>query len=377
MESVDVRNAGAAPIINHICKELKSRETINSIVKWDEKQCLLSPGTHVEAMIINVLCRRNPLYQVEDFFKEQDTELIFGKGVTANNFNDDVLPYTLDKISAANPKKVFSTVALRALVEENLSKEVLRVDTTARLTYGIYEHPEGLQITYGYNKERRRDLKQFKIGLAVTNDGFPILGEVLDGNPSDKTWNKKLLENIPEYFNMDDLKENILVANSAFVTKETLELAKDKCIFISRLPNTFSLASELTQEAYDKGDWLHLGQLASRKEAAAYKIQEFTKEFCGHQYRFIVVHSDHLDKRRLNSLNKSLEKQRIELEKEAAKLMRIEFACEPDAQSAFNSFLKTHHNSFYPITFSIEQSLEPVKRKKGWSSSQKGNPSIY
>lgn len=76
MENVDVRDAGAVPIISHICKELKIRKTIDSIVKWDEKQCFLSPGTHVEALIINILSRRNPLYQVEKFYREQDTELL-------------------------------------------------------------------------------------------------------------------------------------------------------------------------------------------------------------------------------------------------------------------------------------------------------------
>ncbi|MEW5920212.1 MAG: DUF4277 domain-containing protein [Bacillota bacterium] len=54
----------------------KVRETINDVVPWDKKQCLLDPGMHVEALIINILCRRDPLYRVKDFFLEQDVELL-------------------------------------------------------------------------------------------------------------------------------------------------------------------------------------------------------------------------------------------------------------------------------------------------------------
>ncbi|NLL57375.1 MAG: DUF4277 domain-containing protein, partial [Firmicutes bacterium] len=64
-----------------MCKQLEVRKTINDVVSWDEKQCLLDPGTHVEALIINILCQRDPLYRVKNFYLEQDVELLFGKGV--------------------------------------------------------------------------------------------------------------------------------------------------------------------------------------------------------------------------------------------------------------------------------------------------------
>jgi transposase len=77
---------------------------------------------------------------------------------------------------------------------------VLHGDTTARLLYGEYyesDEEQGLiKITWGYNKERRTDLKQFKVGFVTTKEGFPILGDVEDGNLDDKSWNKNLLENL-------------------------------------------------------------------------------------------------------------------------------------------------------------------------------------
>jgi len=100
---------------------------------------------------------------------------------------------------------------------------MLHGDTTARLVYGDYpKEEEGvLGITYGYNKEHR-NLKQFKIGLVVTEEGYPVLGEVLDGNLDDKTWNKKLLEKLPQHFTLEDLQTVVYVADSALVTEDNL-----------------------------------------------------------------------------------------------------------------------------------------------------------
>ena len=82
-------------------------------------------------------------------------------------------------------------------MKENLNSETLHADTTARLLYGDYPAEKGLKITFGYNKERRRNLKQFKIGLVTNPDGYPILGDILDGNLDDKSWNRMLLKAHP------------------------------------------------------------------------------------------------------------------------------------------------------------------------------------
>jgi len=363
MQTYDSKDLGPGPIIVNLCRQLSVRETVNEAVYWDEKQCLLDPGTHMEAMIINILCRRDPLYRVEEFYREQDVELLFGKGVEASHFNDDALGNTLDKIYAAGPKKVFSAVALKAQLKEGISRHVLHGDTTARLVYGAYAHGEGLNITRGYNKEHRTDLKQYKIGLVVTGEGFPVLGEILDGNMDDKTWNKKLLENLPEHFNLEELQKVVYVADAALVTRDSLAAMGDTIRFISRLPQSFNLASELIRAAFTKARWIELGRIAPGEKTALYKAQEFREELYGRSYRFLVVHSDHLDKRKLKGLNTRLQKQKQALEQAARKLEKLTFVCEPDAQKAILGFLKDQHNDFYPLEGRVEEIKEKAKRK--------------
>jgi len=364
MQTYDTKEAGPGPIISNICHQLEVRKTINDVVPWDPKQCLLDPGTHVTALIINILCRRDPLYRVKDFYLEQDLELLFGIDAEPNHFNDDALGGTLDKIYAAGAKKVFSAVVLKAQLKEEITCRVLHGDTTSRLVYGNYRQAEGLNITCGYNKEHRTDLKQFKVGLVVTEDGFPVIGEILDGNLDDKSWNKQLLANLPGYFNVEELKKIVYVADSALVTRDNLEAMGEDLKFISRLPDTFNLTSELTEAAFASNGWVEFGKLTDGKNSATYKAYELRRALYGRQYRFVVVHSDHLDKRKLRSLDKRLKKKKAELQKSVEKLMKLCFACEADAKEALKRFLKEQQNDFYPLNGSVEKLTETVRCHK-------------
>jgi len=197
--NIDVRDVGPAPLIAALGRELGIVQAINETVKWDERQCFADPGTHTLAMVIDILLGRSPLYLVEKHYAEKDVELIFGKGFKSSNFNDDTLARTLDKIYAAGTKKAFCHAALRALLKEKLECKILHADTTAKLVYGDYPAEKGLNITYG-------DLKQFKLGLVTNAQGFPLAGEILDGNLDDKSWNRMLLDFLPEHFTVEKLK---------------------------------------------------------------------------------------------------------------------------------------------------------------------------
>ncbi len=364
MDCYDVKDVGSGPIIAAICRQLKVREMINKVLPWDKKQCLVDPGTHLVAMVYNILSCRDPLYRVEEFYREQDLELLFDSCVEADYFNDDALGKTLDRIYKAGPKKVFSAVIARAMTEEEITYHILHADTTARLVYGEYREPVGLNIAHGYNKERRRDLKQYKIGLVVNKDGFPVIGDILDGNLDDKTWNKQLLASLPQHFNFEELKNIIYVADAALITEENLAVMGDKLKFISRLPETFSLAAGLIKKAFKQNNWLHLERTSPGKKSADYHGQEFRAELYGQNYRFVVVHTDYLDNRKLKGLDSMGKKKKTALEKAAFKLMKLTFACQADAEAALAAFLKEEHNEFYALSGTVEETTETVKRTK-------------
>ena len=267
----------------------------------------------------------------------------------------------LDKLAAAGAKKVFSAVALQIQILEEIAVDTLHIDTTARLVYGTYNGEGTLHITQGYNKEHRHDLKQFKVGLGVNKDGFPCLGEVIDGNLDDKSWNKQILEKLPAL--RDGLKETIYIADAAMVTEGNLSIIQRRNLrFISRLPATFALAAELVDKACTEGQWEEVGALSPGTNRASYKLQGFNALLYGQNYRFVVVRSSQLDKRKLKSLEKRIKQERVELTKDIAQLSELRFACEPDAKAALARFLQAKNDVLYPLSGTVTAALEKVKR---------------
>lgn len=167
---------GASPLVKAACGELGVASLIDERVRWDEQQCKLSPGTRIVAMIVNALVHRTPLYQVEEFYAGQDVALLFGPGVSAQDFNDDALARALDAVAEAEPRTLFTQLALRAVLRDRIPVKTLHADTTSQSVYGAYEtYPtQPLHITYGNSKEHRPDLKQFLFGLVTNAEGFPV-----------------------------------------------------------------------------------------------------------------------------------------------------------------------------------------------------------
>jgi len=126
--------------------------------------------------------RRTPLYMVDEFYEGMDTENLFGKGVKPEDLTDYHLARALDKIALAGPQKVFSTLAMHAISYEKIPVKVLHNDTTSVSVYGDFKGEGSLNITYGYSKSKRPDLKQFLYGLSVTSDKIPVCADVKDGN---------------------------------------------------------------------------------------------------------------------------------------------------------------------------------------------------
>ena len=64
---------------------------------------------------------------------------------------------------------------------------------------GAYEHEEGdidavpIQITHGYSRDHRPDLKQFVISL-VMSDNLPVFIQALSGNTSDKNHFREIVK---------------------------------------------------------------------------------------------------------------------------------------------------------------------------------------
>lgn len=363
LSEVMVSSAGASSLIAAYCRQLKIPQMIDQAVTWDEAQCLLSPGERIMALIINMLVDRKALYHVTDFFREQDCEVLFGKGVRADHFNDDALGRALDQLAGIDMNGLHSSICLSSLVSRGRIGR-LHMDTTSISVEGAYEGEGSLNIVRGYSKDLRHDLNQIMMGLAVTPEGLPAFGQVLNGNQNDGKWYPTVFEKLRPMMSPEEMADVIFVGDAALVNEDNLNAMREGSglQFISRLPETFKIVAELKEQARH-GRWRPIGPLSEQHDAAVYRSQSYVRELYGHPYRFIVVHSTSLDSRKEKTLTRRWQKAQEELEHDVSALAKQSFACQADAEKAIVDFIKKQKAPFF-LTGSVvvEQTTKHARR---------------
>lgn len=371
LNSVRPVPSGVTVAAGHVAREIGLVETINRLVRWDDQQCHLSPGERVLALVISILFDRTALWRVHEVFAEQDLAVLFRPGVAAADFNDDALARALDKLAQADPEKVFATLASGALAREGRSwsdLSVIHADTTSVSVWGAYETlpAQGeLGIRYGYSKQHRPDLKQFGIGLLATSEGIPLRATVHDGNLPDKTWNHQILDRLKQELPPAELDRFLYVADSALVTGTNLErMAQIGLHFISRLPDTFSASASLQQQAWQAAQWVEVGSLSPRKQAAQYRVQELPCELNGTTYRAVVVYSTSLDAQKQKTLERKRVQQQAELQAAVEHLGGQSFDCAADAKQAAQALCDAQVRSLWGCTWEVVSEEQVRKRAK-------------
>src|SRR5215467_8122152 len=83
------------PIIKAYADQLGLVGLINHYVPTEMN---VDAGTIVLGLVFDTLSGRSPLYRLEEFFAQQDTELLLGKALPAHAFNDDTVGRVLDRL---------------------------------------------------------------------------------------------------------------------------------------------------------------------------------------------------------------------------------------------------------------------------------------
>lgn len=353
--------SGIVTMVEAFFSSMRLQEILDEMLPYDEEQCKLTPGQRLTALMLCVFGGREALYRVEKFYQGHNLERLFGPGVLAKDFNDDALGRALDKLSAADPKRVFSTLAFHALTVQEIPWEAVHADTTSVSLYGEYEGydaPQFLKLLQGYSKDGHPELKQLMIGLATTRDGIPLFAEVMDGNTSDKVWNLRLVRELSRHLPAERLRQMLYVADSALVTKTNLAaLAEQGYRFVSRLPATFREADEVRDAAFAADAWSDVGALSPEKNAAHYKLWETSRSIDGRDYRLVVVHSTSLDRRKQKQLDALIGKEAKAFEKAAADAATVRYNCREDAETAFRRFVQ-------PDYWQLDHTVEEVEERR-------------
>src|SRR3990172_8999955 len=368
--NISAYRADYLPLIGQLMNQMKLPQIINETVSKPNSQAIVDPGTMISGMILNLLSdSKIRLYRLSQFFEDKPMPLIlpWNPNISPSDFTEERAGIVLDELFRSNPQKVFSNLTHSNIKLYDINTSSIRVDTTSKSFYGAYEtdKPEPIDITQGFSKDKRHDLKQIMFGTATSSDGIPILGEVMSGNTSDMTFNNGWIKTVRQALQKSDDDFLLYTADSAAVTEDNLKLFKEYHVdMISRLPERYGLAEELIDQAIMAGNWIEIGSLSEAKKAATYKSVSFERELCGDIYRFVVFHSTSLDKRKLKTLNSKIEKEKLELIKKAEEESKREFFCKEDARAEIDKFQKKNQSKFHTITSEIIEVEKTIKKNK-------------
>ena len=359
-DQITITHARHLPIVKHYARKIGLIDTIDRLV---DTQMELSPGIMVLAMVLDTLSGRTPLYRLTEFFEEKDAELLLGTAVGSERFCDYNLGRSMDKIFETGTQKIFSQLAQNALRVFGVDSRRLHFDTTSVSVFGDYDLADPpFDITYGYSKDKRPDLKQFLVSMLCVDRNIPILGTTADGNASDKTLSNELLTNISKYMADHGLQPGayVYVADSAFVTEDNLDACEDQTWFLTRLPATYNECHRIVREAVASDRWIDIGPLAEERDrpkrpVARYRAYDGIVELYGKAYRAIVVHSSAHDKRRHKRIDRLLKQDRKQLEADCKQATAAPYYCHADARAAGEKLIRKSNSSYHRLQIDVQK----------------------
>ena len=287
-----------------------------------------------------------------------------GQDLPPHAFNDDTVGRVLDRLYDFGTMRLFTACAVRAATRFGLERRYVHFDTTSRSVWGDYQFAETqdlpFQVTYGYSKDKRPDLKQFVLSTLCVDRAVPIWGKPEDGNASDKTLNTTLLSEIAQLLAHYGVQPGayIYIADAALVTEDNLAALRDT-LFITRLPATYSECGRVIAEAVAHNHWEEVGVLAQtpptkHRPGTFYKVAESSVTLYGKAYRAVVVHSSSQDQRRQKRLARELQASYATLEATVREAAQQEYFCHADAEAAAAK-LRALQSAYHEVEVGVEE----------------------
>ena len=331
-------------LVAAIGKKLDIENKINLRLQTQNRDNSLTRGQSVMAMVINGLgFIERRLYFVQNFFKNKPVEKLLGVGVTYEKINDDNLGRTLDAIHEYGESKLFAEIAFEIGLENKAMTRFSHLDTTSISVEGEYdvagiesEKGGNFNITHGYSKDHRPDLKQLMLSLTTTGPAnFPIWLEALSGNSSDKENFIKTIEASKKFQDQFKMQESFVwVADAALYTKDKLLSKGNNVLWVTRVPETITEVKKIIQNDQKEFEWVDLKN--------GYLITPIESNYGGVKQRWILVFSEKAYQNEINTVKLMVERKEKSLKSAIKKFEKEIFYCEKDAEKAFRKFIKNH-----------------------------------
>lgn len=364
---IDVQDLDHLGIIAGIVDEIGIVEVIDKEIGTDVRE-KVSAGQIVKAMIINCMgFLTAPLYLFGTFFEGKATEHLIGAGIKAEYLNDSRIGRVLDQIYEYGITMLFIKIASLMAKRFEIEAKIAHIDGTSMAVHGKYLQleeaeieqnsdvdmlleqdsspedgqkkdeedlePVPINITHGYSRDHRPDLKQYTLSLLTTEaEGIPLFMQVGSGNELDQKAFVKMIKEFKSQWT--DAAPSVYVMDAAFYTESNLSEFQYSIKWISRVPFTIKAAKDLAQTLLPE-------QFSKSQLYQGYQFCSVCHEYAEIKQLWVIVESDQRKLADLKSLSKRISKS---LDGKLSSLKRLsnhEFACEADALNAAADFEKT------------------------------------
>ncbi|PSB08436.1 IS1634 family transposase [Pleurocapsa sp. CCALA 161] len=209
-----------------------------------------------------------------------------------------------------------------------------------------------IEITHGYSRDYRPDLKQFTLALITSGDGdVPLYLRVGNGNDSDQAVFTEVIAEFQQQWKASE--PEVYVADAALYSEENLA-ALGKTPWISRVPATIAEAQWLMQTLPPA--------MFAISHNDNYAIAEVGSTYAGVGQRWLIVQSKSRQQADLKQLDKRIAKAKTKQARALQDLSGHPFACETDALDAAKFLAKKL--KYHRLT-DIEVQLKPHYDKPG------------
>ena len=381
------------PLVVDVLRRTGLLNFLDGVIREDPRS-KVSTSECVAVLLCGVMAGHHDLWRMADRLTPYDMATIMrDPGFLLSEFTEERLAKALDDLYDANLDKLMTHVALETVRQFRIGTDFLHFDTTSLVMWGAYEREDfagsvgggagnqAVEVTYGYSKDRRGDLKQIMFGSLVSRDGgVPLYGKALDGNRSDSQSAAEFFQKVRSL--VRDPREVCCVADSKGWCAPVLDVIQQEHLrLLSRLPRNHRIHRDVM--ALDDGD-VRIVERPPRKkngEPDRYEIvgvdleerlaldephgDSTRRRWIEVPARAVRVFSTRLWRKKIAGLAGTRSKER----KDAIKQMRTwqaqAYACQADAERAAQRHCHDHPFVTLDFTATVQRVTGPLKRGRG------------
>jgi len=372
VKSVKTKQVGFAPILQYFFQRCGIAKIIDDSLDLDPRRKVLTHGQASVAMVTGILFQVLQLYRICKFATESTVLDVILPGIAPKEYFDDRLADTLDAIFDYGIGNLEMLITQHMIKEFNIKNDICHNDTTSASTYGDCNKnrtAESIEITFGYSKRHRQDLKQLVWSLSVSSDsGFPLFQKAYSGNTADVDTYVQQWENLIDL--LGD-QEFLYVADSKLITKENMaEIHDGDGFFIAPAP-MYQSYKKVLYDALENHD---------REELIAYKDQfnrgfetpiEIEHDEKTYNFRMIILYDQKVAARKRNTRHNRIVKTLLMFEEVEGKLNKYRLKTEAAIEKRCDAVLKKYHTTDFlqytsnnnPVQLQKQGERQTCKRK--------------